>query len=134
MNTDLTKFNLLHANFLVATKLVRLDIDDFHFVVVIWNFDDMVAFELPNKLDLDVAEALALKVFNAEVVNLTLWDTSDFLEYTQRSDVENGYVECHTYAPIGDDDDPDAGRAAAIDQEFHQAAKDRESMEFYGHL
>lgn len=102
-NTDLTRFNLKTANFYISVKTVKLDIDDFHWVVVVYNFNDDCAFELPTKFTYpDEAQKLADKIHARKVINLTLWDSSDFLEYTQRSDITNEFVDCLCYDGINE--------------------------------
>ena len=139
-NNDLTRFNLLAANFYISTKTVKNDVDDFHWVVVIYNFEDDCAFELPHKFNCPTAcNELASKLFDAKVVNLILWNYSDFLTYTQRSDIIDGFVDCLSYDDINcrhdeQEDDLAAEQAinAAIDLDFHDAAVARSNLEFYG--
>lgn len=131
-NTDLSKFRLEPSNFSVGIELIRTDVDDFYFTVVIFNFEDRVAFKLPNKLSFNKAKKTAEKVFIKGVVNLMLWDTSEFCEYNQQSDIDNGHLEnIFTYedeindGPMEDEDGEIAYRQQ-IEKEFDEWAKEEE--------
>ncbi len=115
-NTDLTRFNLKSANFYLSVKTVKLDIDDFHWVVVAYNFADDCAFELPTKFTFpSEAQKLADKIHARKVINLTLWDSSDFLEYTQPSDITNEFIDCLCYDELAAVNAATADNALAAD-------------------
>tara|TARA_B110000908_G_C9953741_1_gene313692 strand:+ start:114 stop:446 length:333 start_codon:yes stop_codon:yes gene_type:complete len=98
---NLRKFNLVNNGYSVTVQTVRKDNDDYCFKVVIFNFDEKVAFILPNELTCDAAEVLAEKVFNTNIVNLTLWDTGEnWLATNQKSDIIDGFIDVYTHYPL----------------------------------
>ena len=98
---NLTKFNLVDNGYSVTVQTVRKDNDDYCFKVVIFNFNEQVAFILPNELTCDAAEVLAEKVFDTNIVNLTLWDTGEnWLATNQKSDIIDGFIDVYTHYPL----------------------------------
>lgn len=93
--SDLTKFNLRDNKFSVTVESERLSIDDWDFIVVIFSHDLQQAFaHRASSKDYGKAVNFAKKVFERNVVDLTLWDRgTDFLEYTQKSDIEERIKE-----------------------------------------
>ena len=86
-NNDLTQFNLSKAFMLIDIVTNRKDIYDFSWSVVIFNFNDNVAFAHTHEFNCPTkAEAFADTIKARNIVNLTLWNASDFLTYTTRDD------------------------------------------------
>jgi hypothetical protein len=95
--SDLTKFSLVANQFNIYIDCVNLNgEDDYAFKVVIFNFNDKVAFELPLSRSYNKVESLADKVAAKGIVNLTKWGASDLLDYVQIDDITEGFKELHT--------------------------------------
>ena len=97
MNNDLTNFNLKEAGFSVSTQTVREGGDHFFDLVVIFNLKEGIAFDLPVELKLDKSWEMAERVFKKGFVDLTQWNPSEFLEFTDQSDIDSGWTKALSY-------------------------------------
>ena len=99
--SDLTRFNLKAHGFSVTTSQVRTSCDSWDVFVTVFNLADLCAFNYPSTFATCEDEAKAL--FKKGVVDLTKSSNSDFCEYTQQSDIDDGYtntIYSYTAAPV----------------------------------
>ena len=91
---NLKTFNLVDNKFSVSIVTHNLNgIDDYCWTVCVFNLEDKVSFELPQKSsDLCKVLKLAEKVFNKGTIDLTLWNPSEFHYYTCQNDIDEGFV------------------------------------------
>ncbi len=111
--SDLTKFSLVANQFNIYIDCVNLNgADDYAFKVVIFNFNDAVAFELPLARSYKKVKTLADKVAAKGVVDLTKWTGSDLLDYVQIDDITEGFKKLHTQNEVLEEPQEDDGSEA----------------------
>lgn len=95
--SDLTRFNLKKHNFYIDTRMENDHPDCTQAKVVIFNFTDNIAFELP--IELPIAHALDLKelIVAKGIVNLIRWDTSNYLKHVTKFDLFNGNIDPYCF-------------------------------------
>jgi hypothetical protein len=97
---DLTKFNLKKHNFYMHVRKVTVDPfnqNNTHAKVVIFNFTDETAFELPNNFTLDEAHEVQANIIKNPIVNLIDWDTSDYLTHITKDDLFSCRIDPHCF-------------------------------------
>jgi len=126
--SDLTKFSLVANQFNIYIDCVNLNNeDDYAFKVVIFNFNDKVAFELPLARSYKKVEALADKVAARDIINLTKWVGSDLLDYIQIEDITKGFKKLHTQNEVLEETQENDG-SEAYGAMLEQQAQDHVNM------
>ncbi len=124
--SDLTKFNLPEHQYSVAVKTERLDIDDWAHYVAVFNLKEQISFQLPVRFSAENAIKMADKVFDAQLIDLTLWDASDYHYAVTQDDINRGFVKVLSYdlpdEPIIDDEDGDKAYGAMLERQAQEFA------------